>query len=349
MAANPDFATTVERARLVRLLVDLYAGNEEGWSERTRAAVARAIPLFEAAGDHTGLTTAWRLRNLAHVTALEYDAGYEAAERIITHAGAAGDMRQRRRGALAYALSAVNGPAPVSEGIPRCEELIETVEGDRRSHAVIELCLCQLLALDGQIERARETYADANRMLEELGRSVLSASTSTDTAPVEMLAGDLATAEDQLRRDYAELEALGEAYLRSTVAGMLARVLVLRGAVDEADAIATEVSRIASPDDVDAQVRWRSALGRCRSLQERHDDALALLTDAVAMTDGVTAPLLRAQALTDRAVVLAAAGRTAEADANFMSAIGLYEAKGSRVAADAVRVLAALDPVTFPG
>jgi hypothetical protein len=47
--------------------------------------------------------------------------------------------------------------------------------------------------------------------------------------------------------------------------------------------------------------------------------------------------------------VLAAAGRTAEADANFMSAIGLYEAKGSRVAADAVRVLAALDPVTFPG
>jgi Flp pilus assembly protein TadD len=164
-----------------------------------------------------------------------------------------------------------------------------------------------------------------------------------------MLAGDLATAEDQLRRDYAELEALGEAYLRSTVAGMLARVLVLRGAVDEADAIATEVSRIASPDDVDAQVRWRSALGRCRSLQERHDDALALLTDALAMTDGVTAPLLRAQALTDRAVALAAAGMTAEADIDFASAVDLYEAKGSRVAADAVRRLAAADPVTSSG
>ena len=349
MADDPACATTVERARLVRLLVDLYAGNEEGWSERTISAVARAVPMFEAAGDHTGLTTAWRLRNLAHVTALEYDAGYEAAERIITHAGAAGDMRQKRRGALAYALSAVNGPAPVTEGIPRCEELIATVEGDRRSHAVIELCLGQLLAMDGQIDRARQMYADARRMLEELGRSVLSASTSTDSAPVELLAGDLAAAEEQLRRDYAELEALGEAYLRSTVAGMLARVLVLRGSVDEAERIVEEVSSLASPDDVDAQVRLRSALGRSRSLQGRHQEAITLLTDAVTMTDGVAAPLLRAQALTDRAVVLAAAGRTDEADADFAGAIGLYEAKGSRVAAEAVGRMAAANPVTSTG
>jgi ATP/maltotriose-dependent transcriptional regulator MalT len=202
--------------------------------------------------------------------------------------------------------------------------------------------------MDGQIDRARAMYADARRMLEELGRSVLSASTSTDSAPVELLAGDLAAAEDQLRRDYAELEELGEAYLRSTVAGMLARVLVLRGAADEAERIAVEVSRLASPDDVDAQVRWRSALGRCRSLQARHDDAIALLDDAVAMTDGVAAPLLRAQALTDRAVVLGAGGRTDEADGDFAAAIGLYEAKGNRAAAEAVRELAA-GPVTSTG
>lgn len=349
MAGDPACTTTIERARLVRLLIDLYSGNEEDWLERTRSAVAKAIPLFEAAGDHTGLTTAWRLQNLANVTALEYGAGYEAAERIITHAGAAGDARQRRRGALAYALSAVNGPAPVSEGIARCEELIATVEGDRRSHAVIELCLGQLLAMDGQIDRARDTYADARRMLEELGRSVLSASTSTDSAPVELLAGDLAAAEELLRRDYVELEELGEAYLRATVAGMLARVLVLRGAVEEAEAIAVDVSRLASHDDVDAQVRWRSALGRCRSLQARHDEAITLMTAAVAMTEGVTAPLLRAQALTDRAVVLAAAGRTPEAHADFATAIGLYEAKGNRVAAEAVRLQAATAAVSSSG
>ena len=345
MAADPDCATTVERARLVRLLVDLYAGNEEGWSERTRAAVARAIPLFEAAGDHTGLTTAWRLRNLAHVTALEYDAGYEAAQRIIDHATAAGDMRQRRRGALAYALSAVHGPAPVTEGIPRCEELIATVEGDRRSQAVIELCFAQLLAMDGQLDRARETYADAQRMLDELGRSVLSASTSTDSAPVELLAGDLVAAEALLRRDYADLEQLGEAYLRSTVAGMLAQVLVLRGEVEEAEIVAAEVDKLAGPDDIDAQVLWRSSLGRCRALQGRYDEAIALVSEAVALTDGVAAPLLRAQALTDCAVVLEAAGRHADAERDFATAIGLYESKGNRVAAEAVRHLAGT-PIT---
>ena len=66
------------------------------------------------------------------------------------------------------------------------------------------------------------------------------------------------------------------------------------------------------------------------------------------MTDGVAAPLLRAQALTDRAVVLGAGGHTDEADGDFAAAIGLYEAKGNRVAAEAVRELAA-GPVTSPG
>jgi hypothetical protein len=74
-----------------------------------------------------------------------------------------------------------------------------------------------------------------------------------------------------------------------------------------------------------------------------------LLTDAVAMTEGVAAPLLRAQALTDRAVVLAEAGRSEDADGDFAGAVALYEAKGSRVAAEAVRQLAAANPVTSTG
>ena len=118
--------------------------------------------------------------------------------------------------------------------------------------------------------------------------------------------------------------------------------------VNEAEAVAAEVNELAGPDDVDAQVLWRSSLGRCRALQGRHDEAIALVSEAVALTEGVAAPLLRAQALTDCAVVLVAAGRHADAARDFATAIGLYESKGNRVAAEAVRQLAAA-PITSSG
>ena len=330
------------RAELVRLLVDLYAGNEDGWLERADEAVVRLIPVFEAADNHAGLTTAWRVRNLAHVTALRYDAGFEAAEHIIRHAEAAGDVRQQRRGAIAYAISALHGPTPVAEGIPRCEELIATVEGDRRTQGVIQLCLAQLLAMDGEIDRAREAYRSAETMLVDLGQGVLAASTSTDSAPVEVLAGNHALAAEQLRRDDAALERLGETYLRATVAGLLAQVLVATGELEEAEQAARRADELAGPDDVDAQVLWRASVGRCRAAQGRMEEAIALADEAVRLTDDVAAPMLRAQALADRAMVRAAAGRAAESAADFTEAIALHEAKGDRLGSEAVRKLAAL-------
>jgi len=206
---------------------------------------------------------------------------------------------------------------------------------------VVQLCLAQLLAMDGQIDRARESYEGATGMFEELGRSVLSAAISTDSAPVEILAGDLEAAERQLRRDYAELESLGETYVRSSVAGMLAQVLVLKGEPEEAERIALETQALAGPDDVDAQVLWRSSLARCRALQGRHDEAGTLAGEAVELTRGGAAPLLEAQALVDRAVVAIAAGRTDGAAADLSAALAIHDAKGNRVGAATVRRLAA--------
>jgi class 3 adenylate cyclase/tetratricopeptide (TPR) repeat protein len=331
------------RCELVALLVDLYSGNEDGWLNRAEAAVARLMPVFEAAGNHAGLTTAWRVRNLAHVTALRYDAGYEAAEQIIEHAKAAGDVRQQRRGAIAYAIAALHGPTPVGEGVPRLQELLEAVDGDRRTQAVIQLCLAQLLAMDGEFDRAREMYRGAQTMLEELGQGVLAASTSTDSAPVEVLAGNLPLAAEQLRRDDATLKALGETYLRATVAGLLAGVLVAMGEVGEAERASQATRDLSGPDDVDAQVLWRASLGRCRAIQQRMDEAISLTDEAVALTDNVSAPMLRAQALTDRAAVRAAAGRLDEARTDLDDAVALHEAKGNRLGAEALRATS-LDP-----
>ena len=323
--ANP---TEVARARLVRLLVDLYAGSDEGWAERVAAEIERSRPLFEGSGHHQGLATAARLRYTVEGSALRFDAATTAAEEIIAQATAASDIRQQRRGALGYAMAALHGPTPVVEGIARCDELVAAVDGDRRTQAVVQLCLAQLVAMGGDFERARSLYRDARAMLDELGPSVLAASTSTDAAPIELLAGDVAAAEALLRRDLAALEVMGETYLRSTVAGLLARVLILQERLPEAEALAEETRQIAASDDVEAQILWRTALAHIGSHHGR-EDALRLATEAVEMTRSTSAPVLAARALVDRAYVLAQAGREEESAAALGEATALLTSKGS--------------------
>ena len=333
---DPTCRATIGRARLVRLLVDLSAGDDEGWSERTGAEVARSIPIFEETGDHVGLATAWRVRWNADVMALRFDAGFEAAERIIEHAELAADVRQQRRGAVAYAICAVQGSTPVGQAIARCMELLASVEGDRRTEAVVLGALAQLHAMEGAPEPARAAYTTARDQLVALGPSVVAASTSIDAGPVEIILDDLDAAEAHLRRDYDELQALGETYLRSTVGGLRAYALVLAGRFDEAEAITTAVREMAAPDDFDAHVLWRRSLARRRAEEGRFDEAIALATEAVDLTSD-TAPVMRAYALSDRAVVLAAAGQADASAADSAAALALHEAKGNRVAIDALR------------
>jgi len=66
-------------------------------------------------------------------------------------------------------------------------------------------------------------------MLEEVGCSVVAASTSQQSCRVELLAGDPAAAERELRRDFDELSEMGERYFLSTAAGELARAVYAQG------------------------------------------------------------------------------------------------------------------------
>jgi predicted ATPase len=335
--SETDRSVEAARAALVELMIDLQVGADAGWADHAEAEIARASRIFEAARHHRGLATAARLRYALRGSALRFDAAVADAQTVIDHARRAGDLRQQRRGAIAYATASLHGPTHVDEAIERCEELIAAIDGDRRSQAVVQLCLAQLLALRGEFDQARTLANAARGMLDELGQSVLAASTSTDTAPIELLAGDAEAAEGRLRDDLVALEAMGESYLRSTVAGMLARVLVRAGPSAEAERLATEVRQLAAPDDVDAQILWRSALSRQLTHTGDIDEALRLADEAVALTHPAGAPVLTAQSLTDRAFVLVAAGREADAVADLDQAERLYRDKGAAHAASSAR------------
>jgi predicted ATPase len=323
-------------AILVNLLVQSFSGVSEDsadWTTLVSDEVARAVPVFEAANDSAGLALAWRLRSGVAGTASRWAEAALANEQVIAYARQAGNVRLETRGATGYAISTLYGPTPVPEAIARTEELAEQSSADQRSVAVINAQLAQLYAMEGHFDRARELYASARATLEDLGAGVFAASTSIDSSRVEVLAGDYPAAERELRRDYEALDAIGERFLLSTVAGYLGRVVELQGRHDEAEAITRRVEEIGAADDPDPQASWRGVRARILAQRGQAETARRLAMEAVALRRQSDSPILQAEALLDLAEVLRHTGDAPGADAAVAEALQLAEAKGDIVTA----------------
>jgi Flp pilus assembly protein TadD len=166
-------------------------------------------------------------------------------------------------------------------------------------------------------------------MLEELGRSLLSSSTSINGWRIEFLAGDLEAAERELLRDYERLSEVGEQFLLSTVAARLATVLVAAGRPNEATRFLATSKATSAPDDIEAQALWRGAKARQLAVTKGVDVAVTLATEAVELLRRTDSPVFLADALVDLGEVLRAAGRTTDARTALREAMDLYAAKGS--------------------
>jgi ATP/maltotriose-dependent transcriptional regulator MalT len=192
-----------------------------------------------------------------------------------------------------------------------------------------------------EIERGRSMYAQARRLLEELGGGVLGASTSIDSARIELLAGDVEAARRELRRDYEQLSAMGERFLLATVGGMLARVEYLLGEHAEAEKLARIVGEVAAPDDIDGQALWRAALATCLARRGEVAEAQRLGAEAVELRRRSDSPALLAEALTDLAEVQRHAGMDDALRGLRNEALAHNERKGDLVSAGRLRTLLA--------
>ncbi len=325
------------RLRMVLCFVELYSGESEDWSESTARAIDSALPVFVEAGDEVGQTLAWRLRSGLYGITGRWADMTDAAEQVIKHAGLAGDERAVTRAAITYATACVYGPTPVGEGIAQCEELVDRSSTDQLAVVLIQVQLAQLRAMRGEFEPARSLYAGARAKLEDLRAGIAATQTSIGAARVEVLAGNLAIAEAELRRDHDALTAMGERNFLFTVAGQLARVVMAQGHADEAERLASMVRAEAPGGDSDAQVLWRSVIARVIAGRSKFAEAIALAQEAVMLRRESDAPIDLAEALTDLADVLILAGRTAAAAAAIREALQLSERKGDLVSAARLR------------
>ncbi|MFL5955037.1 MAG: AAA family ATPase [Gaiellaceae bacterium] len=296
-------------ARVVGELVRLFSGETEGWSETARTTANDVIATAGEVDDHVTLARAFRLLAWVDGTACRYESAAAALGKAIEHARLGNDIRQERRASTAYALTSAYGPTPVGEALERCARVAERVAGDRQAEAAVLCVAAHLEAMRGEFDLARELCAASRRLFEELGLRVEAASVVLESARVELLAGNAADAERELTRGFRVLEELRERYVLSTLAGLLARALWLQGRADEAEDHTTLAEELADPDDVDAQVNWRSVQAQILAARGEGDAAEELARGAVELLEPTDATILQIQALVDLADTLDCLGR----------------------------------------
>lgn len=328
-------------ARLGGMMVRLHSAGSSDWSEETLRVANDAIPLLEREGAHDELAIAWRLTSIAHGVAGHYVRAVEATRKVIEHARLAGNERLVARCAMGLAIGALLGPTPVPEAIAWCEAVIADGLKDRQVESGILCTTAQLRAMNGEFDQARALYRRGRALVQDLGDAVQAAATGNALARIELLAGDLAGAEREVCADYEFLVRIGEGYLLSTMAALLARIVRDQGR----DAQALNLSRVAeeaaAADDVDAQILWRSVRAPIVARSGDLVEAEVLARTALELANGTEDPISQADTLSDLAEVLHLAGRTDEACRAAHDASARYLAKGDVVSAARATAFAA--------
>jgi class 3 adenylate cyclase/tetratricopeptide (TPR) repeat protein len=320
-------------ASLIEMFVRLYGGEAGDWGSQALELAQSVVPVLEKAGADNELAVAWRLVGFVHGVAGQYGRADEANLKYLHHARSAGNDRLVARSARGVAIGALLGPTPVPEAIATCQQIVDAGNNDRQVQSVVLCVLAQLYAMQGDFVTARKLYQQGREILSELGASVSAAATSIDLARVELLAGDLEAAERALQVDFDFLTAMGENYLRSTLAAVFARVLRAAGRFDQSFEMTKVAEAAGADDDVETQTLWRSIRAVLLATRGETVEAMRLSQEALAYAAKTDGPLLRAEAMMDYAEVLDLSGADADARGAAGEALALYRAKGDVISA----------------
>jgi class 3 adenylate cyclase/tetratricopeptide (TPR) repeat protein len=327
-------------AQLTRLLVRHWATDDlDTWRLEAGRETSALIPLLEERNYHAELAKAWRMVATIHAIACEWEATAEAQRQALNYAQLAGKTRQAARMSGVYSISLFHGPTPVPVAIKECDEILKRGLPDRQAEALVRCSLSSLLAISGDFDRARTLYREARGTLEDLGAVVVAAWTCLTLGRIELLAGDPAAAEEQLRRDNDRLVELNDLYYRPTVTAMLAQAIYLQGRWREAGELAEAAGELAAKDDVEPQALARSVRAKALAAAGDFDDAIRSGREAVDLLSPTDAIVLRVDALVDLADVFEQAHLSDDARSTLEEADGLCELKQMQVPGSHVEAL----------
>ena len=262
-------------------------------------------------------------------------------ERALGYALRAGDLHRAHMAHLRLYLMKVYGATPISECIEFIERVPEGLQStmlwapEPRVHSAL------VAAYSGRFAEARIHYAAAKTIAADLGLDGYHIRMNITGGQIELLAGDPAAAEKELRWGFERLGERGETASRPTAAALLAEALVELGREADAESVLEAVESTLDPDDFDAKARTCWVRGRILARAgelEKAERATREAVDIVRRTDFV---VLQGEALVAHAEVLRAAGSEVEAITTLREALDLFERKEIVVQVKRVRSLLA--------
>jgi tetratricopeptide (TPR) repeat protein len=323
-------------AAIVGSTIDfLTAGTLTADERRSNLEAARSV--LEAAGHDEGLGLYWwsvagetwaRLR--AAETAAACEQGLLHFERAGVY-GRSDDLIWWIRSAL------VNGPTPVAAAIERVEVLRAAAGDSILLQAGIANAMGRLLAMQGDIDRARDLHRAGRDAFRAAGMAVSAARLRLGAAGIEQRAGDLEACERALRSGLEELAALDDRAYYPTQAAFLARCLFAQGRLEEVGELCALVRDTSPPDDLVNFVYADALEAGLLAHQDRHEEAMAAMRNVLELVDTTDFVEARADVRLLCAEVLALAGRATEAADSGTEAIAILERKGDVTAAARAR------------
>jgi DNA-binding SARP family transcriptional activator len=329
------------RARLEAGYMDLLT-KPDGAARDLLSLAELAVPTFEALEDHRSLARAWLLigyvRGGIHG---DHAAWEEAEERALTYYRHTSFPTATCIGQIAAAL--YWGPTLVSTAIERCDELIADHTVGHFGRAAAIPFLGGLHAQTGQFSRARELVAEAERTYDELGSpTAATIHCGTMRADIELLSGDLDSAERTLRDQCEYLERMQDRTHLAVRAAKLAEVMYRQGRPDEAKRWAAISRTNAASDDLSVHLILGSVEAKLLARKGEVLEARELADDIVRLADTTDGLNQVAAARLACAEVLGVAGLISDANRVIEQAIRLFDRKGNVVGASHARDLLGL-------
>ncbi|HEY7281391.1 MAG TPA: adenylate/guanylate cyclase domain-containing protein [Actinomycetota bacterium] len=325
-------------AIVIELWIRLFT-QPQGWGEDVGPMAERAMALFEEQHEDRGRAKGWALLALFHMTEGRFATAADAWRRAADAAAAAGDRREELEDLAWIPVIVWCGPGSVDDSIGACQAVIERSGGDRKATAAAVATLGTLEAMRGRAPEARSLASRAKSILEEAGLPGWAGALTQMFGWTELLSGDAAAAEAELRTGVDILRGIGEMSWLSSTAAILAEALFRQGRTDEADAFVLESEHAAGGGDIYSQGLFRAVRAKILSARGDSEAAVATAREAVAVADHSDFVFLQVMTRTALGNVLDAAHRSDEADPVFSEAAARCDGIGFRVAAEAARSL----------
>ena len=299
-----------------------------------------AARTFRRHHDDLGMCRVYHTRALAHWFAGRCQAAGDAWVHAAEHARVSGAGSALPDMLAWVASSAQLGPEPVPTAIARCLQILDETPDHPLWQAFIRRPLAHLYALRGEFDRSRAVFAECRQTLDEMSETIHSAARDRE-AEAALLEGDAARAEEMLRESMRRLQKMGDRFMLSFSASVLARSVEAQGRAAEASDLTFAAERLAVEGDILAQVSWRVVRARILTQQSQLHEAERIAREAVELAASTDWLVGRGDAGWTLGNTLLAQNRLMEADRTFADAVNLYERKEATVMADAANALLA--------